>query len=158
VVADESAAHAVDDVDVRIVAALQEDGRRPFTEIARDLRLSEGTVRQRVGRLQRRGIVQIVAVINPSRLGLRRLLIGVEVRGRAVSSVEKAIRQFPEVDYVAVCTGGPELVLMAACRDDDHVLELVSERLRRIPGVDGLQVISILRETKDAYQYFGDVT
>ena len=156
-VADEASPQPVDDVDVKIVAALQQDGRRPFTEIARDLGLSEGTVRQRAGRLVRRGIVQIVAVINPSRLGLRRLLIGVEVRGRPVSSVEKAIREFPEVDYVAVCTGGPELILMAACRDDDHVLELVSERLRRIPGVDGLQVVSILRETKDAYRYFGEV-
>jgi Lrp/AsnC family transcriptional regulator for asnA, asnC and gidA len=147
----------IDDVDVRIVAALQEDGRRAYTEIARDLGLSEGTVRQRVARLQRQEIIQIVAVINPSRLGMRRLLIGVEVRGRAVSVVEKAIRQFEEIDYVAVCTGGPELLLLATCRDDDHVLELVSERLRKIAGVDSLQVVSILRETKDAYRYFGDL-
>ena len=33
-------------------------------------------------------------------------MIGVQVRGRAVSGVEKAIREFPEVDYVAVSTGG----------------------------------------------------
>lgn len=143
----------LDDVDVRIIAALQQDGRRAFTEIARDLAVSEGTVRQRVGRLQRRGIVQIVAVVKPENLGLRRLLIGVEVRGRAVSQVEGVIRDFAEIDYVAYCAGTPELVLMAACRDDDHVLELVSERLRQIPGVAGLQVTSILRETKDAYQY-----
>jgi Lrp/AsnC family transcriptional regulator for asnA, asnC and gidA len=145
----------VDDVDVAIITALQEDGRRPYTEIARSLGLAEGTVRQRVARLQRIGVLQIVAVINPSRLGMRRLVIGVQVRGRPVSLVEKAIREFPEVDYVAVSTGGYDLVLMAACRDDDHVVDLVSERLRRIAGVDYLDVISILRETKDAYRYFG---
>lgn len=145
----------VDDTDVAIMTALQEDGRRPFTEIARALGLSEGTVRQRVGRLQRLGIVQVVGVVNPSRLGMRRLVIGVQVRGRPVSGVEKAIREFPEVDYVAVSTGGYDMVLMAACRDDDHVLDLVSERLRKIPGVDGLDVISVLKETKDAYRYFG---
>jgi Lrp/AsnC family transcriptional regulator for asnA, asnC and gidA len=145
----------VDDTDVAIITALQEDGRRPFTEIARDLGLSEGTVRQRVARLQRLGVVQIVAVINPSRLGMRRLVIGVQVRGRPVSTVEKAIREFPEVDYVAASSGGYDMVLMAACRDDDHVLDLVSERLRRIPGVDALDVITILKETKDAYRYFG---
>ena len=72
-----------------------------------------------------------------------------------MSVVERAIRQFDEIDYVAVCTGGPELLLMATCRDDDHVLELVSDRLRKIAGVQGLQVVSILRETKDAYRYFG---
>ncbi len=145
----------VDDTDVAIITALQEDGRRPFTEIARDLGLSEGTVRQRVARLQRLGVVQIVAVINPSRLGMRRLVIGVQVRGRPVSTVEKAIREFAEVDYVAASSGGYDMVLMAACRDDDHVLDLVSERLRRIPGVDALDVITILKETKDAYRYFG---
>ena len=145
----------VDAVDVAIITALQEDGRRPYTEIARSVGVAEGTVRQRVARLQRLGVVQIVAVINPSRLGMRRLVIGVQVRGRAVSAVEERIRDFPEVDYVAVSTGGYDMVLMAACRDDDHVVDLVSERLRRIPGVDHLDVISILRETKDAYRYFG---
>ena len=54
----------VDDVDVAM-SALQEDGRRPFTEIARSLDLSEGTVRQRVGRLERLGIVQIVGCREP---------------------------------------------------------------------------------------------
>lgn len=151
----EAAVSQVDDVDVAIITALQEDGRRPYTEIARSLGLAEGTVRQRVARLQRLGVVQIVAVINPSRLGMRRLVIGVQVRGRPVSVVEKAIRAFPEVDYVAVSTGGYDMVLMAACRDDDHVLELVSEGLRKIPGLDALDVITVLRETKDAYRYFG---
>jgi Lrp/AsnC family transcriptional regulator for asnA, asnC and gidA len=151
----ESGVTQVDETDVAIMTALQEDGRRPFTEIARSLGLSEGTVRQRVGRLQRLGIVQIVGVVNPSRLGMRRLVIGVQVRGRAVSGVEKAIREFPEVDYVAVSTGGYDMVLMAACRDDDHVLDLVSERLRKIAGVDGLAVITVIKETKDAYRYFG---
>ena len=73
-------ASQVDETDVAILTALQEDGRRPFTEIARALGLSEGTVRQRVARLQRLGIVQIVGVVNPSRLGMRRLVIGVQVR------------------------------------------------------------------------------
>ena len=89
---------------------------------------------------------------------MRRLVIGVQVRGQAVSGVEKSIREFPEVDYVAVSTGGYDMVLMAACRDDDHVLDLVSERLRRIPGVDGLDVITVIKETKDAYRYFGAIS
>lgn len=146
----------VDEVDRRIIAALQEDGRRPYTEIARSLSLSEGTVRQRVGRLQRQGVMQIVAVIEPTHLGLRRVFVMVQVRGRAVSAVEKAIREFPEVDYVAVVTGGPDLVFMAACRDDDHLLELVTERVRSVRGVDGLDVVTVLRETKDAYGFFGE--
>jgi Lrp/AsnC family transcriptional regulator, regulator for asnA, asnC and gidA len=143
----------LDEIDRAVIAELQQAGRRPYTEIARRLGLAEATVRQRVNRLERRGVVQIVAVIAPLRLGLRRVLVGIRVRGHAVAEVERAVRVLPEVDYVAVTTGGFDLVLMAACRDEEHVAELVTERLRALPGVDGLDVVTVLRETKDAYHY-----
>lgn len=144
---------SIDDVDRAIIAELQADGRRPFTEIARALDLAEATVRQRVRRLERKGVVQIVAVIAPLRLGLRRVLIGVRVRGHALADVERRLRVLPEVDYVAVTTGGYDLILMAACPDEESVAELVTERIRAVPGVDSLDVVTILRETKDAYRY-----
>ena len=143
----------IDDTDRAIIALLQQDGRIAYTEIARRLQLAEATVRHRVARLQRRGALQIVAVIAPLKLGLRRVLIGIRVRGRALASVEQAVRELPEVDYVAVTTGTYDLVLMAACRDEDHIAELVTESLRSVPGVDTLDVVTMLRETKDAYRY-----
>lgn len=148
-----SADLGIDDTDRAIIALLQQDGRIAYTEIARQLQLAEGTVRNRVARLQRRGALQIVAVIAPLKLGLRRVLIGIRVRGRALASVEQAVRELPEVDYVAVTTGTYDLVLMAACRDEDHIAELVTESLRSVPGVDTLDVVTMLRETKDAYRY-----
>ena len=48
-------------------------------------------MRHRVGRLQRRGVLQVVAVIAPLKLGMRRVLVGIRVRGRAVSDVERAL-------------------------------------------------------------------
>lgn len=148
-----SADLGIDDTDRAIIALLQQDGRLAYTEIARQLQLAEATVRHRVARLQRRGALQIVAVIAPLKLGLRRVLIGIRVRGRALASVEQAVRELPEVDYVAVTTGTYDLVLMAACRDEDHIAELVTESLRSVPGVDTLDVVTMLRETKDAYRY-----
>lgn len=144
---------SIDEIDRAIMAELQADGRRPFTEIARQLGLSEATVRQRVHRLERRGVMQIAAVIAPLRLGLRRVLIGVRIRGHTASSVEVQLRNFPEVDYVAISTGSYDLVLMAACSSDESLSELVTERLRAIPGIDYLDVVTIMRETKDAYRY-----
>lgn len=144
---------AIDAVDRAIIAELQVDGRRPFTEIARSVGMAEATVRQRVRRLERRGVVQIVAVIAPLRLGLRRVLIGVRVRGHTLAEVERKLRVLPEVDYVAVTTGSYDLILMAACPDEESIAALVTERMRAIPGVDSLDVVTILRETKDAYRY-----
>ncbi len=141
---------SVDDIDRAIIAELQADGRRPYTEIARTVGLAEATVRQRIRRLERKGVIQVVAVVAPLRLGLRRVLIGVRVRGRTLTDVEGQLRVLPEVDYVGVTTGSYDLVLMAACSDEEAVAELVTERIRAIPGVDSLDVVTILRETKDA--------
>ncbi|MBI1377345.1 MAG: AsnC family transcriptional regulator [Frankiales bacterium] len=146
---------AVDDTDRAIIAALQAHGRRPVTEIARDLGLAEATVRQRLRRLERRNVIQVVAVIAPLQLGLRRVLIGVRVRGRTVADVESRLRVMPEVDYAAITTGAYDILLMAACDDEEGVAELVTERIRTVPGVDSLDVVTILRETKDAYRYAG---
>lgn len=144
---------SIDAIDLAIIAELQADGRRPFTEIARALGLSEATVRQRMRRLERRGVLQVVAVIAPLRLGLRRVLIGIRVRGHTLAEVEQRLRVLPEVDYAAITTGSYDLILMAACADEESLAELVTERIRAVPGVDSLDVITILRETKDAYRY-----
>ena len=148
--------NGIDDLDRRIIAELQADGRTPYTEIARRLQTAEGTVRHRVGRLQRRGVLQVVAVIAPLKLGMRRVLVGIRVRGHAVAEVERALHGLAEVDYVAVTTGAYDVVIMAACQDEDHVARLVTETLRGIPGVDTLDVVTMLRETKDAYRYVPD--
>lgn len=147
------APNGIDELDRLIIAELQVDGRVPFTEIARRLGTAEATVRHRVRRLERRGLLQVVAVIAPLQLGMRRVMIGIRVRGHAVADVERALHGLDEVDYVAVTTGAYDVVIMAACADEDHVARLVTETLRGIPGVDTLDVVTMLRETKDAYRY-----
>ena len=52
----------VSDLDKRIIEHLQQDGRRPFTQIAADLGVSEAAVRARTNRLVERGILQVVGV------------------------------------------------------------------------------------------------
>src|SRR3712207_9104658 len=81
----------VDGVDRRIVAALQRDGRRPFTSIAKELGLSEAAVRQRVARLQAAGIMQVVAVADPMTLGYRAMaMVAISVDGRARNRVARS--------------------------------------------------------------------
>ena len=60
----------LDDVARAIIEQLQEDGRRPYTHIAKAVGLSEAAVRQRVQQLIEAGVLQIVAVTDPITLGL----------------------------------------------------------------------------------------
>ena len=62
----------LDDVSMQIIRELQRDGRRPYTSIAKTVGLSEAAVRQRVQRLLDAGVMQIVAVTDPLRVGLHR--------------------------------------------------------------------------------------
>ena len=77
--------NAIDEIDQRIIEALQVDGRCPFTKLAAELGISEASVRQRVANLINTQVMQIVAITNPVKLGYslasmivmtRRVLIG----------------------------------------------------------------------------------
>src|SRR5512141_3328216 len=95
--------HEISDLDKRIIEQLQEDGRRPFTQIATDLGVSEAAVRARTGRMIGQGILQVVGVTDPLKLGFQQMaMIGVKVQADRLIEVAEEIAAFPETDYVVV--------------------------------------------------------
>jgi Lrp/AsnC family transcriptional regulator, regulator for asnA, asnC and gidA len=144
----------VDAVDRRIVTALQRDGRRPFTSIAKELGLSEAAVRQRVARLQAAGIMQVVAVADPMTLGYRAMaMVAISVDGRALNRVAEAVRQLPEVSYLVLTAGSFDMLAEVVCQDNDHLLRLLSEDLAGIEGVRETETFMYLRLLKEAYTW-----
>jgi Lrp/AsnC family transcriptional regulator, regulator for asnA, asnC and gidA len=144
----------VDALDRRIVAALQRDGRRPFTSIGRELGLSEAAVRQRVARLQAAGIMQVVAVADPMTLGYQAMaMVGISVDGRARSRVAEAVGRLPEVSYLVHVAGSFDLLAEVVCQDHDHLLRLLSEDLAAIDGVRASETFVYLRLLKEAYTW-----
>src|SRR5258707_2502333 len=103
--------NAIDEIDQRLIEALQLDGRRPFTKIAADLGISEASVRQRVANLINTHVMQIVAVTNPVKLGFSLAsMIGIRVSGDQLLEVAEAISAFDEVIYLIICTGSFDLL------------------------------------------------
>ncbi len=143
----------VDDVDKAILEALQEDGRLPYTRLATAVGLSEAAVRQRVQRLIEGGVVQIVGVTDPLTLGFRRMaMIGLRVEGD-LRVVADAIAALPEVSYVVVVGGSFDLLMEVVCEDDDHLLALLNDRVRAIPGVRSTESFTYLRLYKQTYAW-----
>jgi Lrp/AsnC family transcriptional regulator, regulator for asnA, asnC and gidA len=144
----------VDAVDRRIVAALQRDGRRPFTSIADELGVSEATVRQRVARLQAAGIMQVVAVTDPMTLGYKTMaMVGISVDGGALGRVAEAVRRLPEVSYLVLTAGSFDMLAEVVCEDNDHLLRVLSEDLAGVDGVRQTQAFMYLRLLKEAYTW-----
>lgn len=146
--------HALlDDVGKAIVEQLQQDGRRSYATIARAVGLSEAAVRQRVGRLQDTGVIQVVAVTDPLQLGFRRqAMVGVRVDGE-ITVVADALAGMAEVDYVVITAGSFDVLVEAVCEDDDHLLDLVSRRIRKLPGVRSTETFVYLKLRKQHYDW-----
>jgi Lrp/AsnC family transcriptional regulator, regulator for asnA, asnC and gidA len=143
----------LDDVSLQIIRELQHDGRRPFTTIAKTVGLSEAAVRQRVQRLLDAGVMQIVAVTDPLRVGLhRQAMVGVRVDGD-VRDIAAKLASSDEIEYVVVCSGTYDLLVEVTARDDEHLLDVVNAQIRSIPGVRSTEMFVYLRLEKQTYTW-----
>jgi Lrp/AsnC family transcriptional regulator for asnA, asnC and gidA len=106
-----------------------------------------------VARLTDAGVMQIVAVTNPLQLGFRRqAMLGLQVEGR-LDPVVEALTAMAEVDYVVVTAGSYDLLAEVVCEDDDHLLSLLENRIRTIPGVRATETFVYLKLSKQTYQW-----
>ncbi len=143
----------IDDLDKAIIEQLQQDGRLPYTRLGAAVGLSEAAVRQRVQRLVESGVVQIVAVTDPLTLGFRReAMIGLKIEGD-LRGVADLIASIPEVSYVVVVSGSFDLLMEVVCEDDDHLLALLNDKVRSIPGVRSTETFTYLRLYKQTYAW-----
>jgi Lrp/AsnC family transcriptional regulator, regulator for asnA, asnC and gidA len=148
-----SSGFVLDDVSKAIIEQLQEDGRRAYATIGKAVGLSEAAVRQRVQRLLDAGVMQIVAVTDPLQVGFpRQAMIGITCEGD-VESVAEKIADMAEVDYVVITAGGFDLLVEVVCEDDDHLLDLISKRIRAVPSVRTTETFVYLKLRKQLYNW-----
>ncbi|MGB3485442.1 MAG: Lrp/AsnC family transcriptional regulator [Mycobacterium sp.] len=148
----------LDELDRSILVQLQEDGRRSFREIGRSLQVAEGTVRARVRRLQSAGVLNIVAYVDPMRVGsytLSLLLVAVEPDHHD-EAVETLMAR-PEVSYLSsALSDRADLLVEFSAGDDQHKWEFVNLVVRAIPGVTRTEILSIVRTHKFLYRLPAD--
>lgn len=143
----------LDDVSKAIIEQLQQDGRRSYAAIGKVVGLSEAAVRQRVQRLIDGGVMQVVAVTDPLELGFaRQAMVGVRVTGR-LEPVADAIAELAEVDYVVITAGSFDLLVEVVAESDEHLLEVISGRIRDIEGVLATETFMYLRLHKQTYSW-----
>lgn len=143
----------LDDVAKAIIEQLQQDGRRSYAAIGKEVGLSEAAVRQRVQRLVETGVMQVVAVTDPLQLGFaRQAMVGVRVQG-PIDPVADALVELADVDYVVVTAGTFDLLVEVVAESDEHLLEVISDRIRAIPGVEATETFMYLRLCKQTYSW-----
>jgi Lrp/AsnC family transcriptional regulator for asnA, asnC and gidA len=143
---------ALDETSKAIIEQLQADGRRSYAAIGKAVGLSEAAVRQRVQRLHEAGVMQVVAVTDPLKLGFRRqAMIGLRCDGD-LEQVAEILAAMDEIDYVVLTAGSFDLLLEVVCEDDDHLLEILG-RVRRVPSVTSTETFVYLKLHKQTYTW-----
>ncbi len=142
-----------DDVSRAIIGQLQEDGRRPYAAIGKAVGLSEAAVRQRVQKLVESGVMQIVAVTDPTQVGFdRQAMVAIKANGD-VETIARQLADIPEVVYIVITAGSFDVLAEVVVTDDDHLLKIINGRIRGIEGVQSTESFLYLQLTKQTYNW-----
>jgi Lrp/AsnC family transcriptional regulator for asnA, asnC and gidA len=120
---------ALDAVDFTIIRILQNDGRATFTAIAKQLGISEGAVRNRVGQLIDSKVLRIIGVADPTALGYEAYaMVGVKVSpGHDPEKAAHYYRDLDEVTYVIFVAGRYDLLVEVICETHDQLVTFLRE-------------------------------
>jgi Lrp/AsnC family transcriptional regulator for asnA, asnC and gidA len=139
----------IDDVDANLIKALQEDGRRSNVEIARELGVAEGTVRNRIDRLIRERVIHIGAWADPLKVGYQiYTVIEIQVVPSAIEQVAARLEPLPEIFFLGTCIGTFDIFAAACFSSSDHLQQFVTERIGRVPGIQRITTSTMMRIVK----------
>lgn len=126
----------LDELDRRIIKTLEVDGRASNAKVARDLGVSEGTIRRRLKTLLAKEIIRVVAYPDPVKMGFETAaLVGIQVDPDKVDVVAERLAQLSEVDYVAVTTGAYDIFAWVMLPSPDDLGTFLRDKVGHVKGL-----------------------
>ena len=142
----------MDELDREIISFLRQDGRMRYTKIAEELDVAEGTVRNRVARLQDEKAIQIIGMTDPHRMGYEApAMIGISIQPPHLEEAAATIASMLEVSYLILVSGEYDLIVEVMCRDREHLATFLREQLQTVVGIQRTQTFMILHTYKMAH-------
>ncbi len=143
-----------DPIDQRIVALLQRNGRMSNSAVARELGISEPSVRRRVNQLISSGRLQIRAVPSPEKAGLElSAVLGLSCSLKQLDEIALRLVTCRELRYVVYTTGQHDLVCEGFFSSQQHLLEFLTQRIASIPGITRVETSVVLKTAKSSYEW-----
>lgn len=142
----------MDDLDRKIIELLQINGRASNARIARDVGVSEGTVRRRLRRLVQDEIIRVVAVPDPEKMGLSTVaLIGIQADPNKLDDVAERLAALSETQYVSLTTGSFDLFIWVALPSSEELGNFLRHSVGVIDGVRRTETFVNLVIVKKGY-------
>jgi Lrp/AsnC family transcriptional regulator for asnA, asnC and gidA len=143
----------LDSVDRAVILELQRDGRMSYSKLGERIGLSQAAARQRVNKLVESGVMEIVAVTDPLKLGFRiQADLGIKVTGDP-RPVVATLEALPEVEYLRYTAGRFEIMAEVVFETQEMLHEFVNVRLRGIVGVEQVETLIVLQRVKETHDW-----
>jgi Lrp/AsnC family transcriptional regulator for asnA, asnC and gidA len=140
----------IDKLDRQILSMLMTDSTIPYTEIAKELVISAGTVHVRMKKLIDTGVVIGSHLeINPSKVGYDICaFLGIFLdKGSEYNDSVARLKKVPEVVELHYTTGAYSMFAKIICRDTQHLREVLNEQIQAIKGVQRTETFISLEQS-----------
>ena len=142
--------YQIDNLDRQILQLLMRDVTRPYTDIAKELSVSGGTIHVRMKKLNDLGVIKgSQLIVNPAALGFDICaFIGVFLeKGSEYKKAVEEMRRIPEIVEMHYTTGSYSMFVKIICRDTKHLREVLNEKMQTISGVQRTETFISLEES-----------
>jgi len=142
-----------DDLNREIVKMLQVDGRRSYKEIAQELNVSEGTIRNRIQSMKEAGALRIVAVADPTAIRYKAdAMIGLKVApGHTIEEVSERLGKSPDVVYILWVSGRYDLLIEIVTNDRGNFLDFLETQIHSQPDIASSETMTGLKNFKNQF-------
>lgn len=140
----------LDQLDIQILSILMEDASIAYTEIAKKLVVSGGTIHVRMKKMEELGVIRGSNLqINPQRVGFDiTAFLGIYLeKGSQYKHAVEQLRRVKEVVELHYCTGTYSMFAKIICRDTDHLRQVLNEDIQSVEGIQRTETIISLEES-----------
>ncbi|QQK74174.1 Lrp/AsnC family transcriptional regulator [Salicibibacter cibarius] len=144
----------LDQTDFKILSMLQEDGKCSYSKIARNIGVSEGTVRGRINKMLKNDVFEFIIHTNPYKIGLHvQAIIGLETRVGYHDAIANQLQPHRSVRFIGAFSGKHDLIIQAFFQSNEELMAFVDQKLSGIEGIISVDVNVELKQYKDSFSY-----
>ena len=144
--------YQIDKTDLNILELLTEDAKRPYTEVARKVHVSPGTVHVRMHKLEEAGIIEKTTLrLNYARLGYDiTAFIGIFLEKSAMyDQVMSQLKTIDEISNIHYTTGNYSMFVKIHCKDTNHLKSVLHDKIQHVEGIERTETMISLEESLD---------
>ncbi len=147
----------IDNVDLKILALLTEDAKMPYTEVAKKVFVSGGTVHVRMRKMEEMGIVKGTTLkMDYSKMGYDiTAFLGIYLEKSSLyDDVIKKLQLIPEIVKIHYTTGNYNIFVKMHCKDTKHLKDVLHDKIQTVEGIERTETIISLEESLNRHIQF----